>query len=307
MPHFSTDRLLSLESRIRRDEQDGPKLKRDNEARIVWAEEQAYHRTPFSLVYLHGFTASQGEGAPVHVDFARRFGMNLYLCRLARHGMQTNRLTGLTPQELIESASKALKIGKKIGERVILMGTSTGASLALYLGSIHPDIKAIIMYSPLIRFHSPLIHRVAGRAPAFLIDPFLHRRSIIRPRSPNPNLRQYWYDSYDICSLRALETFIRHTMNRSIWQHIRCPVFTGYYYKDKRFHDKRISIPAVLTMYRTLATPAGLKRKRNFPSAGSHIIACKYTSQAWKQVEDETFLFAEELLHLRPPEASVSG
>ncbi|HNP54750.1 MAG TPA: alpha/beta hydrolase, partial [Ferruginibacter sp.] len=50
-------------------------LRKDNEARIVWAD--SMHRvTPYALVYLHGFSASQEEGDPVHRDLARRFGCN---------------------------------------------------------------------------------------------------------------------------------------------------------------------------------------------------------------------------------------
>src|SRR5687768_10533659 len=58
------------------------KLKPDNEARIVWAD-SSKQKTNFSIVYLHGFSASQEEGDPVHIETARKFGCNLYLSRLA--------------------------------------------------------------------------------------------------------------------------------------------------------------------------------------------------------------------------------
>src|SRR5687767_3811109 len=65
------------------------KLKPDNEARIIWADNTKKEKTPFSIVYLHGFSASQGEGEPVHRDIAKHFGYNLYLPRLAEHGIDT--------------------------------------------------------------------------------------------------------------------------------------------------------------------------------------------------------------------------
>jgi hypothetical protein len=37
------------------------KLKADNEARIVWANDSLRNKTPFAVLYLHGFSASQGE------------------------------------------------------------------------------------------------------------------------------------------------------------------------------------------------------------------------------------------------------
>ena len=64
------------------------KLKPDNEARIVWAD-SAKSVTEYAIVYLHGFSASQGEGDPVHRYIAHRYGCNLYLSRMAEHGIDT--------------------------------------------------------------------------------------------------------------------------------------------------------------------------------------------------------------------------
>src|SRR5688572_18143192 len=52
------------------------KLKPDNEARIVWAGDSLREKTEYAVVYLHGFSASQGEGDPVHKAFAKKFGCN---------------------------------------------------------------------------------------------------------------------------------------------------------------------------------------------------------------------------------------
>lgn len=295
----STD-LKLLENKIQSEEFEGRDLKEDNEARIVWYGDRRYTKTKNVLVYLHGFTASQGEGFPTHRDFANRFGMNLYLSRLARHGLKENRLSELTPQKLLESASKAVQIGRKLGRDIYLMGTSTGASLALYLASIIPDIKAVIAYSPLIRFYNPRIDWITYRPAGLLFNGLDRWRNSLHIKSVDPFEKQYWYPSYDLQSLNALRTFIYKTMCDSTYRRIKCPVFVGYFYKNKELQDQRVSVPSILNMFRSLATPNDLKRKRNFPSADSHVIACKYTSNAWKEVEDESFLFAEEVLQFRP-------
>ncbi len=64
------------------------KLKPGNEAEIVW-NDSTRAKTPYAVVYLHGFSASKMEGDPVHRRFARTFGCNLYLSRLADHGIDT--------------------------------------------------------------------------------------------------------------------------------------------------------------------------------------------------------------------------
>lgn len=295
-----TSQLELLEANIRDEELKLHGLKPDNEARIIWFDNQKRKKTQNALVYLHGFTASQGEGYPIHVEFAKRYGMNLYLSRLARHGLTQDRLTELSPQKLLESASNAVDIGRQIGENVYLMGTSTGASLALYLASTLPDIKAVITYSPLIRFYNPRIEWITRRSAEFIFNGLQRWRNSFHIRSVDPYEKQYWYPTYDIQSLNALRSLIYKTMNEATYHRIKCPVFTGYYYKNKQLQDQRVSVPAILNMFNSLATPVNEKRKRNFPSAESHVIACKYTSKAWKEVQDETFLFAEEVLRFTP-------
>src|SRR4051812_14273387 len=55
------------------------KIKENNEARIVWQNDSLKQKTEYAVVYLHGFSASQEEGEPVHRLFAQKFGCNLYL------------------------------------------------------------------------------------------------------------------------------------------------------------------------------------------------------------------------------------
>src|SRR6478735_12011384 len=104
------------------------KLKPDNEARIIWFD-SAKTKTEYAIVYLHGFSASQEEGRPIHTNIAKEFGCNLYLSRLAGHGIDTTQpMIHLTADELWESAKQALQIGKRLGNERMIMATSTGGS-----------------------------------------------------------------------------------------------------------------------------------------------------------------------------------
>jgi pimeloyl-ACP methyl ester carboxylesterase len=133
-------------------------LKPDNEARIVWYD-SVPRKTKYSVVYLHGFSASQEEGDPVHLDFARRYGCNLFLSRLDAHGIDTSDpLASLTADGLWRDAKEALAIGKALGEKVILLSTSTGGTLALKLAATYPnDIFAVINMSPNIAINNDLV------------------------------------------------------------------------------------------------------------------------------------------------------
>src|SRR5687768_17541750 len=109
----------SLEQFVRQKESIHP-LKPDNEARIIWANDSIMQRTEYAIVYLHGFTASQAEGEPVHRNLAKKFGCNLYLSRLSDHGIDTTEpMVNLTVDRYWESAKEALAIGQQLGKKVI--------------------------------------------------------------------------------------------------------------------------------------------------------------------------------------------
>jgi hypothetical protein len=94
------------------------KLKPDNEARILWLHDSLKEKTEYALVYLHGFSASQEEGDPLHYELAQKFGCNLYLSRLDAHGIDTiNPLANFTALGYWNSAKEAFAIGRQLGKR----------------------------------------------------------------------------------------------------------------------------------------------------------------------------------------------
>ena len=130
-------------------------VKKDNEAKIIWAD-STKKKTPYAIVYLHGFSASWMEGDPAHRNIAKTFGCNLYLARLSEHGIDTtDALINMTPDNLWETAKQAYAIGRQLGDTVILMGTSTGGTLALQLAAAYPEVGGLILYSPNIAINDP--------------------------------------------------------------------------------------------------------------------------------------------------------
>ena len=122
-------------------------IKPDNESQIIWAD--SAKQTEYAVVYLHGFSASQGEGMPVHTDFAKRYGCNLFLPRLAFHGLEDkDAFKNFTPKELVNSAKEAIAVGKTLGKKVILMSCSTGGTLSVYLAANNPEISSLLLFSP---------------------------------------------------------------------------------------------------------------------------------------------------------------
>lgn len=120
----------------------------NTEKRIYWQETGS--KTPLSIVYFHGFSATRQEIAPVGEMIADRLNANLFETRLKGHGRVNEALLNVTAEDWLADAAEALAIGATIGERVIVIGTSTGATLAL-AAIDHPvmeRVDAIVMLAP---------------------------------------------------------------------------------------------------------------------------------------------------------------
>lgn len=280
----------------------GLKIKPDNESRVIWANDSLKNKTKYCLLYLHGFSASWYEGNPVHLDFARRYGINLYMPLLASHGIETpDALLDMTPERLYASAKEALVATHSLGEKVILMGTSTGGTLMLKLASEFPDlIDGLILLSPNIAINNPaafLLSNPWGLQIARSV--FKGNYSFAYADSASERCR-YWNCKYRIEAIVYLEQFVEATMTKETFSKIKLPVFLGYYYKDEAHQDPVVKVDAMLKMFGQLATPESLKQKVAFPEAGAHPIGSKLFSKAWQQVEIASFKFAEEKLGLKP-------
>jgi esterase/lipase len=95
---------------------------------ILWNNPAARSKTPLALVYIHGFSASRKDVAPVVETLAGALGANAFLTRLAAHGRTTPaEFAAVTAQDWLDDAREALAVGRRIGDRVILIGISTGA------------------------------------------------------------------------------------------------------------------------------------------------------------------------------------
>lgn len=291
--------LIDLEQQINNNEKAVIGIKPDNEARIVWADSSKKEKTKIAFLYLHGFSASQAEGDPVHKDLAKKYNANLYLARLAEHGIEKGDSTmiNLTADKYETTAEKALEIAKKLGDEVIVIGTSAGGALTLFLASRHPEIKAIVLYSPCVKLYD--------RTASFLDKHWGLQIARLASGGPMKNFEseselhsKYWELHYRIEALVALQNLVSHTMSSDVFSKIKCPVFLAYYYKNENEQDKTVSVPAMLKMFDELGTPAGLKQKMAFPETGAHVIASYIRSKDWVSVERETDKFLADIVKL---------
>ena len=291
--------LVALEAEINRREADNPLVKPDNEARIVWADSTQKAKTPYSMVYLHGFGASQGEGEPVHRMLAERYGCNLYLSRLVEQGIESDSaFESMTAENLLASAREAVAIGKALGERVIIVGTSTGGALGLAIAAENPDIAGLVLYSPIIAPRDNQLYVLNQPWGIQAMEQVVGGDHVIEERTGRT--KQYWSRYYHINGYVALAVLVDELMTEGTFEKVQCPVFLAYYYKNEEEQDNVVSVPAMLTMYEELGTPADQKRKVAYPEAGNHVIASYIRSGDWRGVYQGTDAFLQEVMHLTP-------
>jgi esterase/lipase len=103
-----------------------------------------------AVVLFHGFTNHPGQFAEF-VPMLRARGANIFVPRLPGHGdrnRMTTRLASVTAEELLASATEAVDIACGLGERVSVLGISTGALLCAYFAQYRDDVWCAVPVSP---------------------------------------------------------------------------------------------------------------------------------------------------------------
>jgi pimeloyl-ACP methyl ester carboxylesterase len=118
---------------------------------IIWANAATKAKTPLAIVYVHGFSASKGEVRPLPDRTAAALGANLFYTRLAGHGQDSAAMAKGSVNRWVNDYAEAIAIGRMIGDRVIVIATSTGAALATWAAT-KPDLSdrvaTMVLISP---------------------------------------------------------------------------------------------------------------------------------------------------------------
>ena len=293
---------LELEKNVA-DQEAKHKLKSDNEARIIWAD-SLKKRTEYSVVYIHGFSASQEEGDPVHKNFAKKFNCNLYLARMADHGVDTTeQLLQFTPDRWWQSSKEALAIGKALGNKVIVMSTSTGGTMALMLAAEYPqDVFALINLSPNIEIFHPLAWMSNNPWGLQLARYVIGGNYNVTKNISGVDMKlqnQYWNDKYRLESVGEMQQMLEDKMTEATFKKIHQPSLSLYYYKDEIHQDSTVKVSAILKMNQQLGTPDSMKLAVAIPEAGSHVIGSYIRSKDIFSVERAAEQFAIQKLRMK--------
>jgi pimeloyl-ACP methyl ester carboxylesterase len=226
-PRDSVDRVISFDAKALPDDLDAYLATEESKftditpgsaKRIVWAGAVGA-KTPLAIIYIHGFSATAEEIRPVPDMVAQAVGANLFYTRLAGHGRTGAAMGEVAAGDWVEDLAEAMAIGRKLGERVVIIATSTGTPLAAMAATdpalseglagvvmISPNLgvkstAGMILDMPLARYWGPL---VAGSAREFA------------PK--NEGQAAHWTMRYPTLALFPMQALVRAGRNLDVSQ-----------------------------------------------------------------------------------------
>lgn len=194
-------------------------------------------RTDLCLLQIHGFGASRKEISPAGEGLAERLGANLFMTRLTGHGLTGAELGVATAAEWLQDVEEGFAVCRRIGNRVGLLATSTGAPLALHLMRAYPSHVAFaVMVSPNFRPKDPMSLILKGPVGGFITRYLWTERSWT---PPNAEVEKYWTTTYPTTALTEMMNLLSWTETFSL-SNMRTPLLVFYTEEDSVISVSRI-------------------------------------------------------------------
>jgi esterase/lipase len=259
------------------------------EKRLVW--QGAEQRTAWSVVALHGFSASRQETAPLAEIVANRLGANLFETRFTAHGLKHDGLVNVRAEAWLDDVAEALAVGRAIGEKVVVIAISNGATLATAMLD-HPAMDAVdtlVMISPNFAPADPKAMWITNPGGPLLLK--LISGNTRSWEAYNEQQALYWTTSYPTAAL--IEVIRGVDRAKQKLKTVTAPRVQLFYSPD----DKVISVPSMLSAYDAILSPQ--KEINAVPETGepsAHVLAGDIISP------DNTLPIAEKIVGfiLRP-------
>jgi len=176
------------------------------EARIRLVDEEPPQKTRYAILHIHGFSACRQETAPVAEKIADNFGCNLVEVRLAGHGLSENVMKA-SAEEWLQSVVNGYDIAGQLGHNIIIIGTSTGATLAAWATAMlqkRPDqVTALLLMSPNFRINSRFDFLLTLPAAQVWIPWILGKERHWQPE--NELVAKYWSSRYPMQAIIEMQ------------------------------------------------------------------------------------------------------
>ncbi len=229
--------LIGSEARIRH-------IIDGTEARIVWQDPANPAKTPLCFLYIHGFSASRQETAPVTERLAAIYGANMLDARLEGHGLEYGGMND-EAERWLQSLVDAWEIATRIGERVVIVATSTGAPLSVWLASqpgAAERIQAILMMAPNFKIRNPFGFLLTWPWAPYWVPLLLGKFHEWEPETAEHGL--FWTNRYSTLALIEMQKIVDWA-NKQPLNQFKIPLAMMYLRNDTTI-DSKAAVRALL-------------------------------------------------------------
>ncbi len=158
---------------------------------------------PDGVLLIHGFTATTAEVRPLAQSLYAQ-GYTVAGPLLPGHYAQPEDINRYRWRDWVRTAEEAYRQLTSRCRRVVVGGESTGAVLALYLASDHPEVAAVLAYAPALRLTGGWPKTLA----LFALAPFVAQ--IPKPEHPGPPTEaDALWQGYPVNPLRGARELLR--------------------------------------------------------------------------------------------------
>lgn len=181
----------------------------DVEKRVIWAG-QKETRTPISLLYIHGFSATSQEIRPVPDRIAKALGANLVYTRLRGHGRDSAAMAEATANDWMFDTAEGLAAARAVGDKVIVLSTSTGGTLAAAAAmdpELSKDVVGMIFVSPNFGINDPFAFLLTLPGARYFVPVLMGKERSHTSDKLDQNL--YWTLSYPWVSVMPMAALVK--------------------------------------------------------------------------------------------------
>lgn len=212
-----------------------PNLRPGCQKRVIWAGDPAV-KTPVALLYIHGFSASPEETRPLADLVAAPLGANIHFTRLTGHGQDGPAMGRATFADWQRDVAEAIKIAQTIGDDIIVMGCSTGCTLATLAQVAGLKARAVVYISPNFGLRNRLSQRLLDMPGVAHWGHWVAGKT----RSVEPSSaahRAYWTTEYPIKALYPMAEAVRAVRHADL-SRVTTPAYFAYCADDQVVHPQ---------------------------------------------------------------------
>jgi len=213
-------------------------LKKNVQKKIIWSRKKNT-KTKISIVYIHGFSASSEEVRPLPDLIGKDIKANIFYTRLTGHGRSSDAMGLSSISNWVNDLHEAIEIGSRIGQKVILISTSTGGTLSTISAlneNLSKTILGYIFISPNFGINHKLANLISWPCSEYWLHLFIGKTRTIKPR--NELDKKFWTLSYPTKALIPMARLVKKINNKN-FSNVSNPALFYFSMDDKVVEPKK--------------------------------------------------------------------